>query len=340
MRGLALELLAVAVLAGACAHAPSAPDASADAAPVLLPPPPALPRARLTGSVTRARAAARPPWWRTVLRVVTGVVHEGAATDELSRPFDVALRADGSFVLADPDRPGVLAFGADGAFVAELTCGNHPWSAPMSVALADDGAVWVADAGGAAVVRWTAAGCAVFRPEGLQRPTGIALSGDRVAVADPPSHRILSLSLAGEVLARVGAHGEGEGQFNFPTDVAAAADGSLWIVDALNFRVAHVASDGRWLGAFGARGEEGAGLARPKGIGAGDDGRLYVADAQRDAVMVFRADGTLEYVLGESGGEPGQFAHPAGVSARGGRLVVADSVNQRAEMFELLGVAP
>jgi DNA-binding beta-propeller fold protein YncE len=287
--------------------------------------------------VSRARGATRPPWWRTALRILTGVRGEAGAPDALARPFDVALRADGSFVLADPDRPGVLAYGRDGAFAAELVCRDQAWSAPMSVALSGDGAVWVADAGAAAVVRWTAAGCAVLRPEGLQRPTGIALSGDRVVVADPPAHRLLFLSPGGEVLARFGTNGEGDGEFNFPTDVAAADDGSLWIVDALNFRVVHLAGDGRWLGAFGTRGERGAGLARPKGINA-DAGRVYVTDAQRDAVLVFRTDGALEYVLGESGEAHGQFAHPAGLSARGGRLVVADSVNRRAEIFELLGV--
>jgi DNA-binding beta-propeller fold protein YncE len=344
---LAQLLAAAAVIAaggGACAHgARPAPRASGEgrlppgAPEVVWPRPPEPPRVRRVASATLARAATGESFWRKALRVVAGVRREETAQDVLVRPFDVAVREDGSFVVADPDRPAVLAYARDGAFVATLGCPGHPWGAPMSVAVARDGAVWVADAADAAVVRWTPQGCTVLRPDGLERPTGIAVAGGTIAVADPPGHRVLLLSGDGAVLARVGARGGGAGEFSFPSDVAAAPDGTLYVVDALNFRVVRLAADGGWLGAFGAPGERGAGLARPKGVDVDAAGRVYVTDAQRDVALVFRPDGSLEYLLGEPGAEPGQLAHPAGISTRGGRLVVADSVNRRAEIFELLG---
>jgi DNA-binding beta-propeller fold protein YncE len=334
----------LAVLAAACvsAHGGAAAAEAPGAAPggVVWPRPPAAPRVRRTGAATLTRRPADASWWKKALRFVAGVGSEDAAADALVRPFDVAVRADGSFVLADPDRPGVLDYARDGTFAAELTCAAHAWAAPMSVALSDDGAVWVADAAEGAVVRWTPQGCRVLRPEGLERPTGLAVAGGRIAVADPPAHRVVVLSPEGDVLARLGARGAGDSGFNFPSDVAAAPDGSLYVVDALNFRVVHLASDGRWLGAFGAPGEQGAGLARPKGVHVDEAGRVWVTDAQRDVVLVFRPGGDLEYLLGEPGAEPGQLAHPAGLSTRSGRLVVADSVNRRAEIYELLGGAP
>jgi DNA-binding beta-propeller fold protein YncE len=271
------------------------------------------------------------------LRVIAGARPEDAVPKTLVRPFDVAVREDGSFVLADPDGPAVIAYGPDGTFAASLTCRNHAWGSPMSVAVAGDGAVWVADASEVALVRWTPQGCSVLRPAGLERPTGIALAGGTMAVADPPAHRVILLSGDGAVLARVGGRGGGRGEFSFPSDVAAAPDGSFYVVDALNFRVVRLGRDGTWLGAFGSRGGEGADLARPKGVDVDEAGRVYVTDAQRDLALVFRPDGTLEYLLGEPGADPGQLAHPAGISSRGGRLVIADSVNGRAEIFELLG---
>lgn len=337
-----MQLLAALAAACAFAHAgAAAPEgpAAVDAGAVW-PRPPAAPRARRVGAATLARRPAGTTWWKKALRFVAGVGSEDAAADALVRPFDVAVRADGSFVLADPDRPGVLDYARDGTFAAELSCASHPWSSPMSVALSDDGAVWVADAAEGAVVRWTPQGCRVLRPEGLERPTGVAVAGGRISVADPPAHRVVVLSPEGEILARLGARGGGDSEFNFPSDVAAAPDGSLYVVDALNFRVVHLAADGRWLGAFGSPGERGAGLARPKGVHVDEAGRVYVTDAQRDVVLVFRPGGDLEYLLGEPGAEPGQLAHPAGLSTRGGRLVVADSVNRRAEIYELLGGAP
>jgi DNA-binding beta-propeller fold protein YncE len=336
----------ILALAAACACAVSPLAAAAPLAAATLPAaeaeavwprPPAAPRARRIGSATVAGGGARATWWRTALRWITGARTEEAVPDALVRPFDVAVREDGSFLVADPDRPGVLGYARDGTFTADLTCSNHPWASPMGVALSEDGAVWVADAADVAVVRWTPQGCRVLRPEGLERPTGIAISGGRIAVADPPAHHVVVLSPEGAVLGRFGHRGDEGSGFNFPSDVAAAADGSLYVVDALNFRIVHLAPDGRWLGAFGAHGEKGAGLARPKGVHVDAAGRVYVTDAQRDVVLVFRPDGTLEYLLGEPGGDPGQLAHPAGLSTRGDRLVVADSVNRRAEIFELLG---
>jgi DNA-binding beta-propeller fold protein YncE len=231
----------------------------------------------------------------------------------------------------------VLDYARDGTFTRELACVDHAWAAPMSVAVAGDGSVWVADAGDATIVRWSPRGCLVLRIDGLQRPTGIALGARGIAVADPPAHAVVLLSEEGKLLARVGSRGTGDSQFNYPSDVAAAPDGSLWVVDALNFRIVHLDGEGRWLGAFGTRGDAGAALARPKGVAADGAGRIYVTDASRDVALVFRADGALEYVLGESGAAPGQLAHPAGVSVGGARLVIADSVNRRAEIFELVG---
>jgi hypothetical protein len=62
-----------------------------------------------------------------------------------------------------------------------------------------------------------------------------------------------------------------------------------------------------------------------------------VTDAQRDLVIVFAPDGTFSHTLGETGTGPGQFVHPAGLAVQSGRLAVADSQNQRVQVFELLG---
>lgn len=327
----------VGALALACAHQPSARPAEPRAAEVVWPAAPAAPRVRLLEEVTLATPPRASRWWRTAVRWLTGKALEGDGPDLLARPFDVALRADGSFLVADPDRPGVLSYAADGTALGELTCASHPWASPISLAIAADGAVWVADAAAPAIVRWTEKECRAIAPEDLDRPTGIALSGDRAVVVDPPRHEVEWLSPGGDVVATVGRRGTGDGELDYPTDVAASSDGSVWVVDALNFRIVHLSSDARWLGAFGERGDAGAALARPKGVDVDAAGLVYVSDAQRDVVLVFRPDGGLEYVLGEPGAAPGQLAHPAGLSARNGRLAVADSVNRRVAIFEVLG---
>jgi sugar lactone lactonase YvrE len=139
------------------------------------------------------------------------------------------------------------------------------------------------------------------------------------------------------VVSRFGGEGEGDGQLHFPTAIARSKDGTLLVVDALNFRIARFTTDGRWLGAFGAPGDVDGALARPKGIAVDDAGRIYVSDAQRDALLVFSADGTFDTVLGAGGAAPGQVTMPAGLAVAGRMLYLADSLNQRVQVFEIPG---
>jgi len=335
---LARVVTASLLLATACAHGAASPPPPPEA--VRWPEPPLAARVQLSAILVGGVQPSSRSWWRTALSVVTGAAPESEQRLTLVRPFDVAEGPSGALWVADPDGHRVLRFDAGGAFAGEITCAGRPWDAPMSVVAEGDGSILVADAGAAAVVRWTPAACRVLRHDGLQRPTGIAASGGRILVADPPAHQVIALSASGDELARWGERGDGAGQFQFPSDVAVGPDGSILVVDSLNFRIARLGPDGRWLGAFGAAGDAGAGFARPKGIAVDASGRVYVSDAQRDVVLVFGADGSLDFVLGASGSRPGRLAHPAGVSVVGERIAVADSLNQRIQVFERLGGTP
>jgi DNA-binding beta-propeller fold protein YncE len=336
-RPLPLALLALLAACAACAHAP----ARAPLPEAVWPEAPAAPRARLAALFPDP--AAPPPrrgFWRALVDVVAGVDRDARrAREGLARPFGVAALSDGAVVVADPDGPAVLRFQA--GRVSPVACRGREWAAPMAVAASPDGALYVADGGSAEVVRVGADGtCRALGTGALERPSGVALSGGRLFVADPPRHQVVVLSLEGAVLARWGARGTGDGELHFPTAVAATPGGEVLVVDALNFRVARFAADGAWRGAFGAPGTAGGDFERPKGVAVGQSGRVYVSDAQRDAVLVFGADGTFEYALGAPGAEPGRLTMPAGLALVGGLLYVADSHNQRVQVFELLGGDP
>lgn len=338
-RSSTLAMLAVAIGGASCSHSPRSRAEGELPAPVLWPAPPAAARVKLVRVVFELESGARRPWWRTALSWLAGVDEDQEGTGRLARPFDVAFEADGSFLVADPDRAAVVRYGREGIERGQLLCANHPWSSPMGIAVAADGAVFVTDGGDPSLVRWTASGCSVMGQKELTRPSGVAVAGSTVYVADPPEHRVVGFDASGVATARYGSRGGGDGQFNYPTDVAAAPDGSIYVVDALNFRVAHLGRDGSWLGAFGEAGETDAGLARPKGIHVDAAGAVYVSDAQRDRIAVFRPDGTLDYAIGSTGEAPGWLAHPAGIDVRNGLLLVADSQNRRVQVFEILGEA-
>ena len=337
MRG-ARHLLwaALAATATACAHAPAA--ARPAKAAVVWPEPPEPARARLVGVVPDPDAPPpRRPWWAIAAEWITGG-KVGTPREALQRPFGIAVGPDGATYVADPDSAGVYRVRSDGTLDA-IRCRAAEWGAPMAVALAD-GALWVADAGLAAVARIREADCTLLGVGAFERPTGVAVGADRVFVADPPRHQIVVLAKDGRVVARWGAEGSGDGQFAFPTSLAFAGNGELVVTDALNFRVARLDTEGRWVSAFGAPGETGAGFARPKGIAVDEGGLVYVSDAQRDLVLVFARGGELQYAIGAPGDEPGRFALPSGLAVAAGRLYVADSQNGRIQVFELVGGRP
>lgn len=329
--------IAVGLAAAGCAHAPAARRPLPD---VTWPAPPEAPRVRLAALLPDLDAPPPPrSFWRRVWDAITGVDPVRARAALLERPFGVAIAADGAVLVADPDVPSVVRFGADGS-EARVTCRSRDWRAPMALARGAGGELVVADAGAGELVFVAPDGhCRAIGNGVLERPTGVAVSGERLLVADPPRHVVLALSSTGEVLQRWGGHGEGVGEFNFPTSVAMAPDGSFLVVDALNFRIVRISADGRWLGAFGSAGDSGAAFSRPKAVTTDADGRVYVSDAQRDVVLVFGAGGAFEYAVGASGTAPGHFTLPAGIAVGGGRMYVADSHNRRVQVFQFVGGA-
>ncbi|HSN89705.1 MAG TPA: hypothetical protein VLS93_00620 [Anaeromyxobacteraceae bacterium] len=328
----ALALLALLGASG-CAHAP-APAARPE---VVWPLPPAAPRVRLVDvHPDPARPAPRPPAWRRVIDAVVGIDRAASAAALFARPFGLAVGPGGEILVADPDLPGVVRL-LPGGRSERVACRDRAWRAPMAVALAAGGDLLVADAGAAEIVRVAGGACRRLGAGALERPTGVAVVGERLFAVDPPRHEVVELSPDGAAVRRFGGLGETGGSLHFPTAIAAAPDGTLLVVDALNFRVARFTPEGAFLGAFGSPGETDGAFARPKGVAVSPSGAVFVSDAQRDLVLAFRADGTFDHALGASGSGPGLFALPAGLAVAGGRLVVADSQNGRVQVFEILG---
>jgi DNA-binding beta-propeller fold protein YncE len=319
----------VLALSGCAAHRPQAPQAAEEE--VTFPEAPARPRVRLV-AILPSPPEERRSTWRRIWEAIAGL--EPADRPALQRPFGVAIAPTGEPVVADPDLGGL--FRITGGDLAPVTCPDREWQAPIAVVSTADGALLVADAAAAEVVQVSPGGaCTALGAGELERPTGLAVDGSRVYVADPPRHELVVL--APEGTTHVGSRGDAEGQFSFPSAVAVAPDRTVLVVDSLNFRVVRLSSSEGWITAFGEPGDAQGEFERPKGIAVDAGGRIYVSDAQRDLVLVYRSDGTFDYAIGGTGTSPGRFTHPAGLAIAGARLYVADSQNRRIQVFEIIG---
>lgn len=215
--------------------------------------------------------------------------------------------------------------------------GDEP-STPVGVAWLPDGSVVLVDATRRTVSRTDgrSRGKARVLVQGgpLVRPTAVRHLGDDVLlVVDTGGHRLYEVSASDGTVTPVGpdrgAAGEG---FNFPVDVAAADDGSLFVADGMNAVVQQlqgealstVAGD---LGDFG--------LVRPKGIALDGAGQLHVVDAGLQDVQVYRTDGVFVGRYGGPGPGDGALALPARICIEGQLVFVADSLNRRLQVYAL-----
>jgi DNA-binding beta-propeller fold protein YncE len=299
------------------------------------PPPPAPAAARWLGEYPDPDAAPpRASWWKRAAAAVAGTDGRPAPSrPSLVRPFGLAAVASG-FVVADPDARTVSRVSWPDGRATPVRCAGREWAAPLAVAVAADGTLFVADG---LVVRVPPAGaCAVVGAGRLVRASGVALLDGRVYVVDPPRHTVEIYGAEGRHLGAFGTRGDAAGAgLNFPTGIAAAPDGTLLVVDALNFRVSRFTADGRFLASAGEPGDGGGAFGRPKAVAVDAAGRLYVSDAQHDVVVILSATGAFELALGGSGAGPGDLTLPAGVAVSGRLLFVADSYNHRVAVYRM-----
>lgn len=145
---------------------------------------------------------------------------------------------------------------------------------------------------------------------------------------------------AGEVYVQVGEFGElgsGEGQFDYPYDVA-IHENRVYVADSHNNRVQVFDLDGAYLFQWGGTGVEDGQFRRNRGIGAtpftGPDAAIFVTDAKNDRVQKFTLEGAHLASWGSIGDGLEEFFRPRPVEiASNGVIFVGDMDNHRVKIY-------
>ena len=267
----------------------------------------------------------------------------------LNQPSDVAVDRTGAVYIADTGNDRVLKAAADGTITTFAGTGGYGVSGdggpataaqlnyPTSVAVADDGTVYIADtlnhrvrkvvsdgtittfAGTGGVGISGDGGLATAAELGL--PQGVAVADDgTVYIADTLNHRVRKVASDGIIttLAGMGNNGNGEGfngdggpataaQLNWPYGLAVDRTGAMYIADEVNYRVRKVAPDGTittfaGTGVAGGSGDGGpataAQLNRPYDVAVDSAGAVYIADKDDYRVRKVAPDGIITTVAG------------------------------------------
>lgn len=343
--GLSVGLGGLALLA-ACADTPVQP-ARADDCDHLWPMPPELPRfafevaLRSVADVLEDNDASR------LQRRLTGT--RLPADRVLEKPSAVAAR-DGRIYVTDSVRRSIVVFDVPRRRIFQFGLrAPGTLAKPMAIAIDEMRRVYIADATLRKVLVYDALGLflhAVGNPSQLQRPTGVAVSGDgsRIYIIDradneSEQHRVMAYAGDGELLREIGKRGRRDGEFNVPVQCVVSADGQLHVLDAGNFRVQSFDADGHFLRSFGNVGTGLGQFARPRGIACDREGKLYVTDTAFGNVQIFSARGELLLALGRGGKRdlPGRYGLLTGVAVdETDRLYLVDQLFGKVEVIRRL----
>ncbi|NMG75739.1 6-bladed beta-propeller [Aromatoleum diolicum] len=311
------------------------------------PPEPEIPRYQFAGQLTGEENFVREDNTRGVVAFLAWVVglFDEEKPNVLQRPQSVVGDGAGRIFVTDVSRAAVFVFDepAGELKIWDRAVGLRQFIAPIGIAPARAGGVWVADAELQIVAHLDANGNALA-PIGagvLQRPTGLARdpANGELYVADTYAHDIKVFNEDGRLERIVGERGEAPGEFNFPTHLAIAG-GKLYVTDTMNNRVQVLPLGGGKPQVVGQRGLYYGNLVRPKGVAADSENNIYIVESYFDNLLIFNEAGEFLMPIGGVGQSTGKFYLPSGVWVDPfNRVFVADTFNGRITVFQYLGGA-
>ncbi len=245
-------------------------------------------------------------------------------------PAGVAISSDGSVVVVDRYNATIRRIAKDGVVstfagrggVTGATDGSGSaarFDSPRRVAVAADGALYVADTGNHAIRRISTTGAVttLVAPSSERiDPGGLAIEADgHILFTDPRNHVIRRADREGRLSIVAGIPGSsgssdgpaGTARFNAPEDVAVDAAGNIYVADTGNHTIRRIAN-GIVTTIAGKAGLAGAvdgnsataRLNRPSGIACDARGNVWIADTANHTIRQL-TDGFLETVAGLPG---------------------------------------
>ena len=286
--------LVSALLLGGCA---SAPTAGGRGDPVFYPPPPAPPRVQyLTSISSSSDVPGGRNWFASFIL--------GKEEDlPILKPYGLGFWKDRIYV-CDTAIPALIVIDLkEKRFRYLAAAAAARISKPINIAIDENGTKYVAD---------TMRGMLVFDADdrwlgelpvgGGVKPSDIAISGNRLYVADLKDSRVVVLDkTTRKQLFSIPRDDESSAQARLysPVNLAVDGKGNLYVSDMGAFRVQEYDGEGRFLRSFGSPGDAPGQFARPKGIAVDDAGLVYVVDAAAQAVQIFDPEGRLLLYFGE-----------------------------------------
>ena len=253
-------------------------------------------------------------------------------TIEVSHPSGIAVNERREIVVTE--RNCISIFTCSGQKIRSFSSRGHP----RGVAFDSADNILVTDIWSHSIEKFTLEGkllTAVGRKGSksleFDYPTGIGINhkNKKVYICDFVNHRIQVLNEDLTFFSSFGSRGSGDGQLNYPWDVAFDSAGSTYIADSLNHRVQVFTPEGWFLRKFGKKGSGKGELNHPSSITIDSDNIVYVTEASNDRVSIFSWQGKFLQAF------KGKFCQPHGITVnRSGLVYVTDTINSQVKGFK------
>ncbi|XP_064385508.1 tripartite motif-containing protein 2-like [Halichondria panicea] len=163
---------------------------------------------------------------------------------------------------------------------------------------------------------------------------------DNILVVDSGNYRLLKFSRRGDLIAAVGSHGDGPGQFNYLISVYVnSINGKVYVADFGSNCVHILNSDLTFSSKFGSEGSGNGQFCSPWVIASDRSDCVYVVDYSNCRVQVFTPDGGYLRQFGKTGSGNGELSFPASICVDSDDLVyVGENGNNRVSVLTCEGV--
>jgi len=255
----------------------------------------------------------------------------GADPGEFDEPYDLAFAENGNIYVADKNNNRIQVFSSDTTFLFSWFTNQ-----PAGIDIDPQGQVYVTNATGNTVSRYTASGLLISSwggygtdPGQFILPWSIAVSNQfYIYVGDNYNDRIQVFDTCGVCMNLWGERGIGPGQFYGPRGIAIGEGNSVYIADKNNNRIQKFNSSGGYILDWE--------VINPSGLFVGSDGNVYVTTYTGEyCLKKFTCSGSFLSEWGEEGADDGDLDSPEDVAiGPGGGIYVADRLNHRIQKYE------
>ena len=265
--------------------------------------------------------------------------------EKVTNPWGVAVRHNGEIIVAELRNRCVSVFAPNGEKTRTFgTKGSAhgQFKYPRGIAFDSAGNILVAEGGNHRIQKFTAKGqflIAVGRKGSghleFDDPIGIGINrkNKKVYICDCDNHRIQILNEDLTFSGSFGSYGNGDGQLNYPWDVALDSTGSTYIADSENHCIQVFTPEGMFLRRFGKKGSGEGELNWPSSVTIDSNDLVYVTEVNNHRVSIFTCQGKFVRLFGAMGEGTVQFNEPCGIAVDASGLVYVSDTNDRLLAF-------